>query len=64
MANVTREDFVKALKASPAWVGKPVEGQTISAMQYVDEKGHVRAQAIYSSPVRGVKVIPSYTITD
>ena len=64
MANVTREEFVKMLKANPAWVGKPVDGQTISAMQYVDANGQVCAQAIYSSPVRGVKVIPSYTITD
>ena len=64
MANVTRDEFVKAIKANPSWEGKPVEGHTISAMQYVDDTGKVRAQAIYNSPVPNCRVIPSYTITD
>lgn len=64
--NVSRETFVAFLKAHPELIDNPFVGNTISAMQYLDSNGKVRAQAIYSKPVQspGVKVIPSYIICE
>lgn len=61
---VSREQFVSFIRKNPDLVGNPIEGQTIVAMQYLDSAGKVKAQAIYSSPVPGCKVIPCYTITE
>jgi len=61
---VSRSTFVQALRANPTWEPCPVEGKTISAMQYLNETGQVQATAIYSSPVARVRVIISYTLRE
>ena len=63
--NVTRDTFVQFIRDNPALVAEPIKGTTISAMQYLDSDGKVKAQAIFSNHTNApnVKVIPSYTIT-
>jgi len=53
MKDVKRSEFARYLLDHGKLKGKPTEGHRISTMQYVDEDGVLKAQAIYrrKSPV-------------
>ena len=59
---VSRDVFVDFVRERPELTGKPVEGESICAMQYVDAENEVIAQAVYSVAMPHTKVAVTYSI--
>ncbi len=59
---VSRDVFVGFVRKRPELTAKPVEGESICAMQYVNADSEVIAQAVYSAVAPHTKVAVTYSI--